>query len=476
MTQTPPSALTGRPASDEATSEEVAAAETAASPATGTPAASPAATASDSAPNTAEAAAPAQRVPDPVKQLKRVRRKARKAEAAVAELEARIAEAEQRPAYPLARPASMKKRHWGLVISFVALVLAPLLAVMIYLWTFAEDQYASTAGFTVRSQESSGANDLLGGLAQFAGTSSASDSDILYEFIQSQEMVAAVDKAVDLQGHYSALWPRDWAFALWPEASLEDLTWYWQRIVGISFDSGSGLIEVQALAFDAATAQAITKAIVAESQTRINALNEQARADAMRYARADLDEALERLKEARQSLTQFRTRTRIVDPEADIQGRMGVMNNLQQQLAEALIEQDLLLVSVSPSDPRIKKAQQHIDVIRDRINIERQTFTSNNTDTGGVGEDYPSLISEFERLTVDREYAEESYRAALTALEVARDDAARQSRYLATYINPTRATEAEYPRRAVLAALAGLFLLLTWSILTLIYYSIRDRS
>ncbi|WP_260088651.1 sugar transporter [Phaeobacter inhibens] len=445
MTQTPPSSLTGRPASEEAISEEAAAADTAASTATGTPAASPAATASDSAPDAAEAAAPAQRVPDPVKQLKRVRRKARKAEAAVAELEARIAEAEQRPAYPLARPASMKKRHWGLVISFVALVLAPLLAVMIYLWTFAEDQYASTAGFTVRSQESSGANDLLGGLAQFAGTSSASDSDILYEFIQSQEMVAAVDAAVDLQGHYSALWPRDWVFALWPEASLEDLTWYWQRIVGISFDSGSGLIEVQALAFDAATAQAITKAIVAESQTRINALNEQARADAMRYARADLDEALERLKEARQSLTSFRTRTRIVDPEADIQGRMGVMNNLQQQLAEALIEQDLLLVSVSPSDPRIKKAQQHIDVIRDRINIERQTFTSNNTDTGGVGEDYPSLISEFERLTVDREYAEESYRAALTALEVARDDAARQSRYLATYINPPRAPSRNIP-------------------------------
>ncbi|AUR13857.1 putative olysaccharide export protein (plasmid) [Phaeobacter inhibens] len=476
MTQTPPSSLTGRPASEEATSEEAAAADTAASTATGTPAASPAATASDSAPGAAEAAAPAQRVPDPVKQLKRVRRKARKAEAAVAELEARIAEAEQRPAYPLARPASMKKRHWGLVISFVALVLAPLLAVMIYLWTFAEDQYASTAGFTVRSQESSGANDLLGGLAQFAGTSSASDSDILYEFIQSQEMVAAVDAAVDLQGHYSALWPRDWVFALWPEASLEDLTWYWQRIVGISFDSGSGLIEVQALAFDAATAQAITKAIVAESQTRINALNEQARADAMRYARADLDEALERLKDARQSLTSFRTRTRIVDPEADIQGRMGVMNNLQQQLAEALIQYDLLRGTVTAADPRLTKAQQHIDVIRDRINIERQTFTSNNTDTGGVGEDYPSLIAEFERLTVDREYAEESYRAALTALEVARDDAARQSRYLATYINPTRATEPEYPHRAVLAALAGLFLLLTWSILALIYYSIRDRS
>ena len=165
-----------------------------------------------------------------------------------------------------------------------------------------------------------------------------------------------------------------------------------------------------------------------------------------------------------------------MDPEADIQGRMGVMNNLQQQLAEALIQYDLLRGTVGENDVRLKQAQQQIDVIRDRINIERQTFTSNNTDTGGVGEDYPSLIAEFERLTVDREYAEESYRAALTALEVARDDAARQSRYLATYINPTRASEAEYPRRSVLAALAGLFLLLAWSIMALIYYSIRDRS
>lgn len=394
----------------------------------------------------------------------------------MAELEARIAEVEQRPAYPLARPASMKRRHWGLVASFVALVLVPLAAVIFYLWVVAEDQYASTAGFTVRSQESSGANDLLGGLAQFAGNSTASDSDILYEFIQSQEMVEAVDGAVDLQGHYSAVWPRDWAFGLWPEATVEDLTWYWQRIVGISFDSGSGLIEVQALAFDPDTAQAITQAVVRESQIRINALNEQARADAMRYAQADLDEALERLKAARLALTQFRTRTRIVDPEADIQGRMGVMNNLQQQLAEALIQYDLLRGTVGENDVRLKQAQQQIDVIRDRINIERQTFTSNNTDTGGVGEDYPSLIAEFERLTVDREYAEESYRAALTALEVARDDAARQSRYLATYINPTRASEAEYPRRSVLAALAGLFLLLAWSIMALIYYSIRDRS
>lgn len=377
---------------------------------------------------------------------------------------------------PIARPARLRRRHWGLIFSFALFVLAPFGAVVWYLVEVAADQYPSTTGFTVRSQESGGATELLGGLAQFTGGSVASDSDILYEFIQSHEMVQAVDAEIDLRRHYSQVWPTDWVFGLWPDATQEDLDWYWARIVGISYDSGTGLTEVTVTAFDPATAQAITTAIVRQSQDRINALNTQARDDAMRYARADLEEALAQLKAARQALTDFRTRTRIVDPASDIQGRMGVLNNLQQQLAAALVEYDLLRGTTSPTDPRVTKAQQLIDVIRERIAIERAGFTSGSTETGGLGEDYPSLIAEFESLSVDLEYAEQTYRAALTALEVAKDDAARQSRYLATYINPTRAESSEYPQRWILGGLAGLFLLLTWSILALIYYSIRDRS
>lgn len=407
------------------------------------------------------------------KRIKRLQRKIRQTERALAEMEVQMADM---PTYPVARAAHMRRRHWGLIGSFVALVLVPLVLVIFYLMAFAEDQYASTTGFTVRSQEASPSSELLGGLASFAGTSTASDSDILYEFIQSQEMVASVNEVVPLRAHFGQSWPRDWAYAIWPDATLEELVWYWHRIVSISFDSSSGLIEVQALALDPETAQAITRAIVTESQIRINALNAQAREDAMGYAREDLRDALARLKSAREALAEFRTRTRIVDPGADIQGRMGVMNNLQQQLAQALIEYDLLGGNLASNDPRLTLAEQKIQVIRDRIDIERQTFASSNTDTGAVGEDYPSLISEYERLTVDQEFAEQTYRAALTALETARAEATRQSRYLATYIKPTLAEESEHPRRILIAALAGLFLLLSWSIGALIYYSIRDRS
>lgn len=374
----------------------------------------------------------------------------------------------------MAGPARMRRRHWGLVLSFVLMVLVPLAATIWYLTFVALDQYASTTGFTVRREETASATDLIGGLAQFAGGgSSSADTDVLYSFIQSQEIVARINDRLDLADAYSAHWSEDPVFSLWPGSSIEDLTRYWSRIVRVSYDRSTGLIEVTVLAFDAEMAHALAQAILDESQRMINDLNARARADTMRYAQADLDEAVARLKTAREALTRFRTRTQVVDPTADIQGQMGVINNLQQQLAQALIDYDLLAETVSENDPRQQQAQKRIEAIRARIAAEREGFAAQVVP--GAGADYPTLMAEYEGLTVDREVAEEAYRAALAAFDSARANASRQSRYLAAYVQPTLAQSSEYLRRFVIGGLAALFLLLGWSVLALVWYSIRDR-
>ncbi len=58
----------------------------------------------------------------------------------------------------------------------------------------------------------------------------------------------------------------------------------------------------------------------------------------------------------------------------------------------------------------------------------------------------------------------------------ARREARRQSRYLAAHVRPTLAQKAQYPERTKLIALLTLFSFLTWSIICLVYYSLRDRS
>jgi capsular polysaccharide transport system permease protein len=369
----------------------------------------------------------------------------------------------------------MRRRHFGLMVSFLLVVIVPLIVTIGYLYTFAQDQYASHTGFTVRAEEGGSATDLLGGLVGFAGGNAASDGDILYEFITSSEVVGRLNQRMDLVGHYAAPHSADPVFALRPDATLEDLVDHWQSVVRVSYAQGSGLIDLQVLAFDPVTAHSIAQAIVEESQILINELNEQARADAMRYAEADLEASITRLRSAREAMTQFRTRSMIVDPESDLQGRTGVLNNLQQQLAEALIEYDLLHENTTnPNDPRLVQAERRIEVIRSRIAQERTNFATE--DIGADGEDYPTLMAQYEGLIVDREFAEQSYRAALTALDAARTNAARQSRYLAVFIRPTVAESAEFPRREVISALALLFLTLGWAIGALVYYSIRDRQ
>lgn len=373
---------------------------------------------------------------------------------------------------PIAQPAGLQLRHRRLMLSFVLLVVLPLALAMFYLWAIAEDQYGSTTGFTVRKEEGGGATDFLGNLGQFTGSGGASDTDILYEFIQSQGLVEAIDARRNLHDIYSVNYERDPLFSLQPDATIEDLVSYWQRMVRISYDQGTGLIELRVLAFDPRTARTLAEDIVSESQKMINALNAAARDDLMRNAVLELEEAVARLKTAREAMTEFRTRTQIVDPNADLQGQMGVVNNLQQQLAQTLIEYDERL-QANPADPRVAQLERTVAIIRGRIAQERETFVNQNV--AGVGKDYPTLMSEYEGLVVDREYAEVAYRAALTSLDAARAKISRQSRYLASYVEPTLPESAEYPQRLVLSSLGLLFLLLAWSIMALVYYSLRDR-
>ncbi|WP_263741882.1 sugar transporter [Defluviimonas sp. WL0050] len=378
---------------------------------------------------------------------------------------------------PVASPARMRSRHWGLIASFVLGVLLPTAVSIVYLFFVSADQFASTVGFTVRREEGIDATaGLFGGLAQFTGTGVTSESDILYEFIHSQEIVETIDARVNLRGMYSRHWPIDPVFALDPSVAIEDLLFHWQRMVRISYDQSTRLIELRVLAFSAEDARRIADEILLEGQRKINDLNTAARQDVMRYANEDLDVALERLKKSREAMTQFRIRTQIVDPDSDIQGRMGVLSTLQQQLAEALIAYDLLLLQTEmDSDPRIAQSLRRIEVIRDRIAAERNTFATASHEVGELSENYPELIAEYESLSVDREYAEESYRLALAAVDAARAEAARQSLYLAPFIRPTLPETSEYPRRFVISGLVAVFLLLAWSILALAYYSLRDR-
>lgn len=375
------------------------------------------------------------------------------------------------PVRPPAEAARPKRRHWGLAATFIACVLLPLLLAAGYLGLRAADQYASTVGFSVIKQEVSSPIEIFGGIADFTGAG-VSDSDILYEYISSQELVETLDARLGLVEIYSKP-GGDPFFTYDPSGTIEDLHDYWRWMVRVTYDDTTGLIEVRALAFDPEDARAVATGIFEESARLVDELSAVAQEDTIRFARDEVARAVERLKGARERMTTFRSLNQIVDPTADLQGQMGLLSTLEGQLAEALISADLLRESTRETDPRITQAERRIAVIEARIADERRKLGVGQS--GGDGGDYATLLAEYERLAVEREFAEQAYTAALATYDQALAEARRKSRYVAAHIKPTLAQSSQFPERGVLLGLIAFFLLTLWSIGVLAYYSFRDR-
>lgn len=366
----------------------------------------------------------------------------------------------------------MRRRHVLVVFSFIILVGLPSAISAWYLWTRAADQYASQLGFSVRKEESGSAFDSILGIAQLSGSSS-SDTDVLYEYLQSQGLVEAVNAELDL----GAVWSRDSPtndpiFAYDTTGTIEDLLRHWQRKVRVDHDTSTGLIDVRVLSFDPVDSWAINELIFKHSSLLINKLSAVAREDAVRYARDELAQAERRLKTARVDIAAYRNQTQVIDPVLQTQTQSGLVATLETSLAEAQIDLGLLQQTTRTNDPRLDRTKRRISVIEDQIAQERAKLGLSGVNSS---QSVATLVGDFEALAVELEFAQQAYIAAQVALDTARNEAQRQSRYLASHIAPTLAERAEYPQREILFFLTTLFLFLGWSIAVLIAYALLDR-
>ncbi|MBB1490522.1 capsule biosynthesis protein [Paracoccus sp. MC1854] len=369
---------------------------------------------------------------------------------------------------PVARP---KRRHWVLLFSLFLLVILPTALWGAYLWTRATDQFSSTVGFSVRREEGTPSIDMFGGIFGGSSSGTASDTDILYEFIRSPDLVQRTDETLDIRAMFSRNWPQDFVFAFNPEGTIEDLTNYWRRQVSIYYDDSSGIITVKVSAFTPEDAKAIADTVFAESERVVNSLSEHARRDATTQAEAELEKSRAVLTEARQAMTAFRVRTRIVDPTIDLGAQMTVMTTLQGQLAEAQVALDQLRQNARAGDQRIVQAELRVASLENQIEQERDKFGGDTPD----GENYAEMMADYERLKVDLEFAEGMHQSSRIAYESALAAAQRQTRYLAAHITPTLAQRSLEPARPWLLALGAGMAFLLWSIMILVYYSVRDR-
>lgn len=355
------------------------------------------------------------------------------------------------------------------IVSFILVVLAPVVVIGCYLAFVAADQYHSRAAFSVRSEQGgSVAQNFLGVLSSVSGTGSAQDLDLLYDYIRSQAIIEKVGETVDLHAIYARR-GGDFYFSLPQDAPIEELVTYWNRMVKVSNESRDGILYVEVRAFDPDDAQKILDAILVASSTLINRLSDDARDDSMRLSSELVDEAKDELQGIRRKLTDFRRENRIVSPELEVQARGGVIGALQSQLAEVLIQRQELLQYAKEGDQRVVTLDNRIAALRAQVENERtelsQSDLSSDVDVYGV----------FESLLLDQEMLNVAYSQALVNQASAHAEARRQARYVTVHIPPSLAETPLYPQRLVITFVAAVLLFLGWAIMMIFYRNARDR-
>jgi capsular polysaccharide transport system permease protein len=380
-----------------------------------------------------------------------------------------------------ARRAGAKKKRSVVRISAVLAIALPTGLATLYYGVIAAPQYVAEARFAVRGPAdipSRGA-DGIGALAGMGASPLAmiSDSFIVAQFIESGQLVGNMQRSLDLRSIYTND-KADFVAKYRPygaEDTIEHLTSYWNTVSWVYFEPVTGIITFTVRAFSPEQSLKIARETVRESERLVNRLSDRAREDSVRLAKQEQSRAELRLKFARKAIQDYRDRSGAPDAQSVVTSQFKIVSDLEGELAKREAELGASAGFLSKDSPSVRVKQTNIDSLRSRITAERAKIGSQAPGANG-GKLLSASMAEYENLETERSFAEKAYESASQAVEGARVNAERQSRYLTTFVEPYLPEDSLYPARLKMILLVFVCSAIAWAVGALIFYGIRDHS
>ncbi len=335
-----------------------------------------------------------------------------------------------------------RRRAWKLVLKFALGVLLPTALAGTYYWGFASDLYESTSMFTIQSADGrSGValDSLLGAIP--ATSPAARDTLAVRDHILSRDMLSKLDAAYGFSEHYQQE-NYDWLARLPKDASFEDAYDYYLSRLAVDYDSTSGVLTVKVKAFSPDAAVKFTDGVLHYSEEMVNQLSERSRRDQTKYALSELKQAEERLSEARQRVLALQGERAEFNPQQSAEEALSIRGQLKADLARVRAELSQARAYMAPTAPKVIALQQQAASLAAQVSNESRRLVNPGGERG-----LNESIASFEDAMIEKEFAQSAYQSALTSLEIARNEAVRQHRYLARIAQPSTPDEATYPRR-----------------------------
>jgi capsular polysaccharide transport system permease protein len=363
----------------------------------------------------------------------------------------------------------LKTRALGMNRLFAFTVVVPTLISTLYFGAIASDIYISESRFVVRSPDRQAASP-LGLMLKGAGFSrSQDDTYTVHDFMLSRDAL----KRLNDDHHLGKTFANDGIdrfsrFAgLDGDHSFEALHRYYQKHVDIQLDSASSISTLTVRAFTPEDAWRINQQLLTMSEALVNQLNERGRQDMIRFATSEVTDAENKAKAAALALSTFRNQKGVIDPERQSAVQLQQIAKLQDDLI-ATKTQLVQVRSVTPDNPQIPVLQKRQETLQAEIDAET------NRVAGGE-RSLANKAAEYQRLALDREFADKQLASAMASLETARNEAQRKQLYLERIVQPNKPDIALEPRR-IRGIVATLVLgLISWGILTILLAGIREH-
>ena len=362
--------------------------------------------------------------------------------------------------------AARPRRRWLVQL----LVFLPTLLAVLYYGFIASDQYESEAKFVVRSGDKPFPASGMEALLQLALGHSQDDSYAVQEYITSRAAIADLQQRLPLEGMYNVD-GADFA-ARFPSIFFvqreERFHRYFNRMISVIYSRDSGVTTLQVRAFRPQDAQAIAQQLLGLGERLVNRMNERLNNDTVKTSLDQLEASHQRLVDAQLALTSFRSKELMIDPASNAATLTDLLGKLSTEVAQTRAKIAELTVT-SPASLQITALRRHLASVNEQIGLER----------GKIGNGPHSLaerMAAYERLRLERDFAQNMLDKAEKDVVRARLEARRQHLYLERVVEPQQPDYATHPRRLadILTIVAGnlLLVLVGW----LIFSGIREHA
>lgn len=319
-------------------------------------------------------------------------------------------------------------------------VLLPGAVSYIYFAFLASPMYIAEAKFAVKNSSSATPAVAMGIQLFGGGSSSTQDAMVVEEYLKTVDSFYAIDSELNLKEHYSSE-SYDYISRMYLNPTQDEIHKFWNRVSSVEINQDSGVVTFTVRAYTPEMAQAAAKSALKQSEKLVNSMNERAKDDALSLAREEVEAAEKRLGSVQNQLKTFRTEHKVLDVKSSAEGMEGLILQLESQAAEVktqIAESELYMQADTPA---LKALRARLQGIEQQIEAERVRLT----DINESGNSLNSLVSQYETLNTEAEFARQQLVAAMTSQEQAKIELLSKSLYLVTLAEPRLPDESLYP-------------------------------